>query len=125
MKYKAINENHLYNKVYTRGKKYVCRHVVVYKLIDYKAEKFRKANPRKKTINRVGLTVTKKIGDAVTRNRVKRIIREAYRLTDKVYGIRTGFLIVLVAREAAVGAKMDCVKKDIVRACEKLDLIGK
>ena len=90
MKYKAIGQNHLYLKAYKKGKKYIGQSVIVYVLKDYASEKLRLANPEKKRINRVGITVTKKNGNAVVRNRIKRIIREAFRQADKEYGFKTG-----------------------------------
>lgn len=123
MKYKAISENHLYGKVYAGGKKFVGRHTVVYVLPDYTAKKLMKAHPMKIKVNRIGLTVTKKIGNACVRSRVKRIIREAYRLTDKKYGIRTGWLIVIVARNSAVKMKTADIEKDIINAFKKFGMI--
>ncbi len=123
MKYRAIGENHLYMKAYRKGKKVAAKHVVVYVLPDFRASKLRKENPTKKFINRIGLTVTKKIGNAVTRSRVKRIIREGFRLTDKEYGLKKGYLIVLVARDSCVGAKSTDLKNDMVYAFKKLELI--
>ena len=123
MKYRAITENHLYNKAYKKGKKIAARHVVIYVLPDRHAFMFRKENPQKQYINRIGLTVTKRIGGAVTRSRVKRIIREGYRLTDKEYGIKKGNLIVLAARDTAVNAKSTDLKKDMEYAFRKLGMI--
>lgn len=122
MKYKAICENHLYLKAYNKGKKFVGKNVIVYVLRDYASEKLRLANPEKKKINRIGLTVTKKNGKAVTRNRIKRIIREAFRQTDKEYGIKTGNLIVIVAKISAADKKTQDIKKDLVNAVIKLSL---
>lgn len=123
MKYKAICENHLYSKAYRKGKKIATKHVIIYVLPDRHAGKLKKENPDKQFINRVGLTVTKKIGGAVTRSRVKRIIREGYRLTDKKYGIKKGNLIVLVARDTTVKAKSTDLEKDMVFAFKKLEMI--
>ncbi len=124
MKYKAIGENHLYVKAYKKGKKVAARNVVIYVLPDYRAKKFKKENPQKKLINRIGLTVTKKVvGGAVTRSRVKRIIREGYRLTDKEYDIKKGFLVVIVAKEGCVGAKSTDIQKDMVYAFKRLEMI--
>ena len=125
MKYRAISENHLYVKAYARGKKAVGRYIVIYILPDYTANKLMKAHPMKLRVNRIGLTVTKKIGNACVRSRVKRIIREAYRLTDKQYGIRTGYLIVIVARAAAVDVKTGDIESDFRRLLPKLDMIKK
>lgn len=124
MKLTAVKENHLYSKAYAKGKKYVGRNVVVYVMRDTHAGLLKKRNPLKIAVNRVGLTVTKKIGGAVVRNRCKRIIREAYRLTDREAGIRRGFIIIIVARDSAVTAKMQQVKADITAAMKRLELIS-
>ena len=123
MKYRAISENHLYLKAYRKGKKISAKNVVIYVLPDRHAHQLKMENPEKKYINRVGLTVTKKIGNAVTRSRVKRVIREGYRLTDKEYGIRKGNLIVLVAKDSCIKAKSTDLKNDMVYAFGKLGMI--
>lgn len=122
MKLFAIKENHLYSKAYTRGKKFVGRFVVVYILPDFMAKKFAKANPTKQRLNRVGITVTKKLGGAVERNRAKRVIREGYRLTDKKHPIKRGFLVVIVARGGIVNAKSCDIEKDLTKAFKTLDM---
>lgn len=68
----------------------------------------------KRSINRLGLTVSKKIGNAVVRNRVKRLIRENYRLREDC--ILPGFDIVFVARHTCpeksfheIGRDMDYI----------------
>ncbi len=122
MKLRAIRENHLYSKAYARGSKFVGRYVVVYVLPDYAAKKLAKANPTKEKLNRVGITVTKKLGGAVIRNRAKRIIREGYRLCDKDTPIKRGFLIVIVARGGIVKAKSTDVENDLMAAFKKLSM---
>ena len=62
MKYVAIGENHLYSKAYAKGKKHVGRLAAVYVLPDLAARKLQKAHPQKIKMNRIGLTVSKKIG---------------------------------------------------------------
>ena len=123
MKRISITENHLYSKVYARGKKFVTPTVVVYVLIDYRAARFRKQNPDKKFINRIGLTVTKKNGGAVVRNRCKRVLREALRKVESEYGLRTGFLVVLVARDATAVSKSAVVADDLTRAFSRLGMM--
>ncbi len=123
MKYRAICENHLYSKAYKKGKKAIAPTIAVYVLPDYRKRALMKANPEKKYINRIGLTVGKKIGGAVERNRAKRIIRHAYRNIDTDTPVRTGNLIVLVAREAISGKKTADVEKELRRALKKLELI--
>ena len=122
MKYKAISENHLYLKAYSKGRKYIGANIVVYVLKDYAAARLKKENPEKKKINRIGITVTKKNGTAVVRNRIKRIIREAYRRTDTENRIRRGYLIVIVAKNSAADKKMQDIRTDIVKAMRKLSM---
>lgn len=123
MKHIAIGENHLYSKAYSKGAKFVGRGVVVYVLKDLKAKLLKKAHPNKEMINRIGLTVSKKMGHAVVRSRVKRILREGLRQVEKTYDVKKGFLIVLVARQSAITLKSTDIAKDIEKAFHKLNLI--
>ncbi|MBO4354028.1 MAG: ribonuclease P protein component [Clostridia bacterium] len=124
MKNIAISENHLYKKVYAKGDKVFCKHIVVYVLTDYHAARLARANPLKTKVNRVGITVSKKLGKAVVRSRVRRIIREAYRIIQTEENLKKGKLIVIVGREAAVDAKSTDVEKDMRYAFAKLGMIG-
>ena len=123
MKYRAICENHLYSKAYKKGKRAVTPSLAIYVLPDYKKRALMMANPEKKYINRIGLTVGKKIGGAVERNRAKRIIRHAFKHIDTVSHVKTGHLIVIVARETIAGKKTQDVEREMSRAMKKLELI--
>lgn len=122
MKEFAIKENHLFVKAYTKGMRFSGKTVTVYVLRDYKAAKLKKENPQKKYLNRIGFTATTKLGNAVTRNRCKRIMRAAYRGILSERSLRTGNLIVIFARGQAVGATSEEVKRDLVAAFGKLGL---
>ena len=121
MKEIAIKENHLYNKTYTRGKRFVGRYVAVYVLRDLAAKRLKKANPMGEYVNRLGLSVSKKIGGAVVRNRSKRIIREAYRRYKS--SLKAGNLIVISARTAIVGKKSADIERELGKAFYELRLI--
>jgi len=123
MKLYPINENHLYVKTFSKGKRTGTRLISVAVLKDYKAEKLRRANPQKEFINRVGLSVGKKTGNAVVRNRIKRMIREAYRQLDREYSIMRGNLVVIAAREDCAKAKTEDVKRDLRYALGKLGIL--
>ena len=122
MKPTAIGENHLYSKVYQRGRRFVGRYTAVYVLADRRANALMRANPMKVRINRIGITCTKKIGKAVIRSRVKRIIREAWRQTDLEFCVKKGNLIVIAARDGIQNVKTQDVKAEIGRAVKKLGL---
>jgi len=125
MKFRAITENHLYSKAYAKGKKFVGLYAVVYVMPDYKSAKLQKANPKKEKINRIGITVTKKLGSAVVRNRAKRIIREAFRTCDKEHMLRRGNLIVIVARQRITDVRSTDLRKDFDKAFSVLGLFTK
>ena len=125
MKYKTICEHHLYKKAYAKGKKCVCPSIVVYVLRDLKANKLQRANPLKVKLNRVGLAVPKKADTkAEGRNRVKRILREAYRLTEKNYDVKRGYLVVIASRASAIDKKTSDIERELVRALKKLELLS-
>jgi ribonuclease P protein component len=123
MKHIAIGENHLYSKAYNKGAKYVGKGVVIYVLKDLKANLLKKAHPDKIKVNRIGLTVTKKIGGAVIRSRVKRILREGLRQIEKEFQTKKGYLLVLVARPATAEMKSTQVAKDLEKALVALKII--
>ena len=122
MKNIAISENHLYKKVYAKGEKVVCKHIVVYALTDYQASRLARENPLGKRVNRIGLTVSKRLGGAVVRSRVRRILRAAYRQLETEQNIKKGKLIVIAARDAACKAKSTDIYKDLLFAARKLSL---
>ena len=122
MKFRAIRENHLYQKAYVKGKRAVMPSVAVYLLPDYAAKRLAKAHPEKRTVNRIGLTVSKKLGGAVVRSRARRILREGLRTLMKERPMKTGFLIVIAARAAALPKKSTEIRRELEVAFEKLGM---
>ena len=125
MKHAAIKENHLYNKVFRRGDRFIGRLVTVHVLVDYAAKKRMLAHPLKQWTNRIGLSVSKKLGGAVGRNRAKRIIRAALRLVEEETPLKTGKLIVIGARDDIVGKTSADVYRELSAAFRRLDMIQK
>ncbi len=124
MKNIAVKENHLYKKAYTGGKKAFGRYTVIYVLKDLKAFRLKKENPQKRFVNRIGLTVTKKLGNAVTRNRVKRIVRAAFAQTEKEFCLKKGNIIIIAAREAATAARSVDIYSEMKDQFKKLGMIS-
>ena len=121
MKYTTIKEHHLYNKTFQRGKRYSGKYLSVFVLRDYAAKRLMRENPEKKYYNRFGVSVTKRVGGAVQRSRVKRILRAGYRAVEPE--IKTGFLVVVSPREGILGAKSTDVERELRRGFAKLEML--
>ena len=122
MKFTAICENHLYSKAYTRGKRAITSALAVYVLPDYASKRLAKSHPKKIMVNRIGLTASTKLGGAVVRSRVKRIIREGMYALTKEKPLKVGFLIVIAARSASVNLKSTDIKRELDIAFTKLGM---
>ena len=101
----TLNRNCDFRRLYYRGRSYTNPALVVY---------FKKSGAG---ICRIGITVSKKIGCAVERNRCKRIIRAAWRSVEPK--IKGSYDIVFVARTITPEAGFFEVKKDMERLFEK------
>ena len=122
MKFKAICENHLYSKAYSKGKRAVTSALAVYVLPDYAAKRLAKSHPQKKIVNRIGLTTSTKLGGAVVRSRCRRILREGLIAIEKEKELKQGFLIVIAARSAATKLKSTDIKAELDIAFTKLGM---
>ena len=71
--------------------------------------------------NRVGFTVSKKLGHAVVRNRVRRRLREIYRLNESRFS--PGWDIVIVARSRCVRADFDNLTRAFLSLAEKAGIL--
>lgn len=87
----TLKTNNDFRRIYSKGKSFVNSGVVVY------------ISKNRIGYNRVGLTVGKKIGNAVKRNRAKRVMREAFMQFEN--SLKNGYDIVLVARGRTVSLK--------------------
>ena len=72
-------------------------------------------------MNRVGITVSKKLGHAVVRNRTRRRLREVYRLNEQQF--LPGYDIVVVARTRAVEAPFDALTASYLALAKKAGIL--
>ena len=102
MKYaQSLKKNYDFRVVYRRGKSLANKYLVVYKYKNNLSE------------NRIGISVSKKVGNSVVRSRVTRLIRESYRLNEEFIE-KEGWDFVVVARSAANGASYQDVSSALV-----------
>lgn len=106
----SIQENHVFRGLYAKGKSAARRSMVLY---------VRKH--RSPTVNHLGITVSVKLGCAVVRNRIRRRLREVYRLNET--RLKSGFDIVIVGRRAALEMPFDQLQGDFLRLCKQLMLL--
>ena len=107
----TLKENHLFSRAYRKGRCFSGKYVALYVL----------NNNRDKDQNKLGITVSKNRGNAVKRNRVKRIIREAYRVFHPF--IKEGHIIVIVARQPCVEAHVSVVVSELEVLLSKAALL--
>ena len=79
------------------------------------------ARRNRQNANRVGITVSKKLGHAVVRNRVRRRLREVYRLHEERFS--PGWDIVVVARTRAIKAPFDTLTESYLSLAEKAGIL--
>ena len=121
MKFPAIKEHHLYDKAYRQGKHFFGRYICVYVLKDTHAKLLQKSHPQRLIVNRFGISVSKKIGTAVKRNRAKRIIRAAYAPLEDI--LLKGYLIVISAKPEIEGRKSREIEAELRYAMKKLGML--
>ena len=104
----ALKLNHIFRRLYaTSGQ--ANSYLVLY------------ARRNRSAQNRVGLTVSKKLGGAVVRNRVRRRLREIYRLNEMRFA--PGWDIVIVARSRCIAADFDKLTLAFLSLAEKAGIL--
>jgi ribonuclease P protein component len=73
--------------------------------------------------NRLGISASRKVGKSVTRNRIKRLIRENYRLNE--HNMRAGFDIVFTAKPGLIMPCYKDVQRELLFLAKKADLIDR
>ena len=104
----TLKKNYEFHRLYRKGRSAATPFLVVY------------ARGSKRPENRIGITVSTKLGKAVKRNRVRRRIREIYRLHEQRFV--PGTELVAVARGRAVTATYRQLENAFLSACKKLEL---
>ena len=104
----SLKLNHIFQRLYrTNGQ--ANGHLVLY------------ARKNRTDTNRVGIAVSKKLGHAVVRNRVRRRLREVYRLNEDKF--QSGWDIVVVARTRAIYADFGQLTEAYMTAAQKAGIL--
>ena len=107
----TLKKNYEFRRLYQKGTSAVGSCMVVY------------CRKNRLDHNRLGLTASMKLGNAVKRNRARRRLREVYRLNAP--RLCTGYDVILVARSRTLTASWKELSGVFVRLCGKLGLIQK
>jgi ribonuclease P protein component len=102
-----LTKREQYALVYNKGSSWASNLVVM------------KALPNKLSLSRYGLSVSKRVGKAVMRNRVKRLLREILRLTP----LESGWDIIFMARPGAASANYTELEKSVVNLLSRARLL--
>lgn len=102
----SLKQNYEFRSLYARGKNAAGVYLALY------------TRRNRLGVTRLGITVSAKVGNAVTRNRVRRRIKEAYRLHEDSFA--KGYDIVAVARGRAVDADFTALCNELLRLGTKL-----
>ncbi|MEG2857124.1 MAG: ribonuclease P protein component [Clostridia bacterium] len=105
----SIKKNYEFKRLYGRGKNGVCPTLAMY------------AREKKYGPKRLGITVSTKIGKAVVRNKVRRRIKEAYRLNEDKF--KEHIDLVIVARVRTVHGSFAQIEKAVLKLAEELNLL--
>ena len=106
---KSLKLNHLFRRLYQKGKSAANKYLVIYCRRNGSEE------------NRIGYTISAKLGHAVVRNRVRRRLREIYRIHEEAFG--QGWDLVVVARSRTVGAPFAKLEHAFLSLSDKLGLL--
>ena len=112
MKYsESLKKNRDFQQVYKRGTSKANRYLVMYVL------------PNQHMMNRLGISVSKKVGNSVVRHRLTRLIRESYRLNEMEFD--NSLDIVVVARPQAKDRSYQEIESALMHLADKHAIVGK
>jgi ribonuclease P protein component len=105
----TLKENYEFRRLYNKGASAVSGSMVIY------------CRKNRMDHNRLGITVSVKLGHAVVRNRARRRLREVFRLNGGA--LRQGYDFVIVARGRTLTASWKELNDTFLRLCRKLDVL--
>ncbi len=111
MELQRLRKNWEFKRVYRYGRTVVSRNIVLYYC------------PNGRAYNRIGFSISKKVGKSVVRNKIKRIYREAFKIIEKK--LCKGHDFILIARKPAVDVTFHEAGKELYNLCRKGQLLLK
>ncbi len=100
----SLKNNEQFKNVYTNGKSFANKYLIMY-LLENNLQ-----------FNRLGISVSKKVGNSVVRHRVTRLIRESFRLNN--HKLKVGYDIVIVARVLSKDKKYNDIGSAFIHLCK-------
>jgi len=104
-----LKKNFEFKNIYRNGRTVVSKNIVLYYC------------PNKTKFNRLGFSISKKTGNSVTRNRIRRIYREAFkRIEDHLL---LGYDFIIIARKPAADVSYNDACEELLKLCRKKSLV--
>ena len=100
----SLKKNQDFQYLYKNGKSYANRYLVMY-VLENQSDK-----------NRIGISVSKKVGNSVIRHRIKRLIKESYRLHEDMFN--SVLDIVVIARATAKDKNYEAIESALLHVAD-------
>lgn len=108
MDYLSLKKTSEFSQVYKKGRSFANRYLVIYVF------------PKKNGPTRLGLSISKKVGNSVKRNQVRRLIKEVYRLS---IALDQSYDLIIIARVKASELDFHAMEKNMIHLFKKAKLM--
>jgi ribonuclease P protein component len=105
-----LKKNYEYRRIYKKGSFFVGRFIILYVL------------QNGQELNRIGVTISKKVGKSVKRNRIRRIVKENYRFYEEF--VKNGYDCVFIVRSSDKEPGFHEIRREIKYLLKKLNVFN-
>ncbi len=107
-----LKKRHEFNRVYNRGRSYSNRELVLYVY-----------NNKNTPQQRLGISVSRRVGNAVVRNRIRRLIKEVVRQLQKDFKLKDNVDLIIIARQPSAEMNYQDFQRSIIDLFKKSSIV--
>ena len=111
-KIKTLKKNYEFKNVLSKGKFYIGKQITIY------------ITKNKKEYNAIGIAISTKTCNAVKRNRIKRLIRENYKLLKNKLTVGNNIVFLWNKKDDIENANFNIIKEDMEKLLDKAGLLN-